>query len=88
MNTASTWSRTAKRIPTIVRRNGAAAMGLPGKRKKRRGENVEGNLTQFEEMKADTEERQRWCMGAKLSVHSHNRALRISKIPLDGQRRV
>lgn len=47
--------------------------GLPSAR---RDESVEDNLARFEEMKAGTEEGQRWCLRAKLSVDSPNKALR------------
>ena len=47
--------------------------GLPSAR---RDESVEDNLGRFEEMKAGTEEGQRWCIRAKLSVNSPNKALR------------
>jgi glutamyl-tRNA synthetase len=47
--------------------------GLPSAR---RDENVEDNLSRFEEMKAGTDEGQRWCIRAKLSVNSPNKALR------------
>jgi glutamyl-tRNA synthetase len=42
----------------------------------RRDESVEDSLARFEEMKAGTEEGQRWCIRAKLSVDSPNKALR------------
>ena len=47
--------------------------GLPSTR---RDESVGENLARFEEMKAGTEEGQRWCVRAKLSVDSPNKALR------------
>jgi glutamyl-tRNA synthetase len=47
--------------------------GLPSAR---RDESVESNLARFEKMKAGTEEGQRWCIRAKLSVDSPNKALR------------
>ncbi len=47
--------------------------GLPSVR---RDESVEDNLARFEQMKAGTEEGQRWCVRAKLSVDSPNKALR------------
>lgn len=47
--------------------------GLPSAR---RDESVEDSLARFEEMKAGTDEGQRWCIRAKLSVDSPNKALR------------
>jgi glutamyl-tRNA synthetase len=47
--------------------------GLPSGR---RDESIEDNLAHFEEMKAGTQEGQRWCVRAKLSVNSPNKALR------------
>jgi len=42
----------------------------------RRDQSIEENLARFEEMKSGTEEGQRWCIRAKLSVDSPNKALR------------
>ncbi|EAU88705.1 glutamate-tRNA ligase [Coprinopsis cinerea okayama7 len=43
---------------------------------KHRDNSVEDNLKRFEEMKSGSEEGQRWCLRAKLSVDSPNKALR------------
>lgn len=47
--------------------------GIPSAK---RDASVEENLARFEEMKAGTDEGQRWCIRAKLSVNSPNKALR------------
>ena len=47
-----------------------------GIKSKRRDESVEDNLARFEEMKTGSEEGQRWCVRARLSVDDPNRALR------------
>ncbi|KAL1955191.1 hypothetical protein VTO42DRAFT_8956 [Malbranchea cinnamomea] len=43
---------------------------------KRRDETVENNLARFAEMKTGSEEGQRWCIRAKISVDDVNKALR------------
>ncbi|OBZ65709.1 putative glutamate--tRNA ligase, cytoplasmic [Grifola frondosa] len=43
---------------------------------KHRDDSVEDNLKHFEEMKAGTEEGQRWCIRAKMSVDNPNKAMR------------
>ncbi|KAF9566360.1 glutamate-tRNA ligase [Agrocybe pediades] len=43
---------------------------------KHRDDSVEDNLKHFEEMKAGTEEGQRWCIRAKISVDNPNKAMR------------
>ncbi|PGH18136.1 glutamate-tRNA ligase [Helicocarpus griseus UAMH5409] len=43
---------------------------------KRRNESVEDNLARFAEMKTGSEEGQRWCIRAKISVDDVNKALR------------
>lgn len=53
-----------------------AAQRMDGLPSARRDESIEDNLARFEEMKAGTEEGQRWCIRAKLSVNSPNKALR------------
>lgn len=47
--------------------------GLPSKR---RNESPEENFKRFEEMKTGSEEGQRWCIRAKISVDDPNKALR------------
>lgn len=47
--------------------------GIPSKR---RDASVEENLARFEEMKKGTEEGQRWCIRAKISVDDPNKAMR------------
>lgn len=47
--------------------------GLPSKR---RNDSPEENLNRFEEMKTGSEEGQRWCIRAKISVDNPNKALR------------
>ena len=47
--------------------------GLPSRR---RNATVEENLAHFAEMKAGSEEGQRWCLRAKISVDDPNKALR------------
>jgi len=47
--------------------------GLPSKR---RNTSPEENLNRFEEMKTGSEEGQRWCIRAKISVDDPNKALR------------
>ncbi|EGE02513.1 glutamyl-tRNA synthetase [Trichophyton equinum CBS 127.97] len=43
---------------------------------KRRDESVEDNLARFAEMKTGSEEGQRWCIRAKISVDDTNKAMR------------
>ncbi|KAK2781183.1 hypothetical protein FQN52_001764 [Onygenales sp. PD_12] len=43
---------------------------------KRRNESVENNLARLEEMKTGSEEGQRWCIRAKISIDDNNKALR------------
>jgi len=43
---------------------------------KHRDDSVEDNLRHFEEMKTGTEEGQRWCIRAKISVDNPNKAMR------------
>ncbi|KAF3491577.1 glutamyl-tRNA synthetase [Arthroderma uncinatum] len=43
---------------------------------KRRDESVEDNLARFEEMKTGSEEGQRWCIRAKISIDDTNKAMR------------
>lgn len=43
---------------------------------KRRDESVENNLARLEEMKTGSEEGQRWCIRAKMSVDNPNKAMR------------
>lgn len=43
---------------------------------KRRDESVENNLARFAEMKTGSEEGQRWCIRAKISVDDLNKAMR------------
>lgn len=47
--------------------------GIPSKR---RDNTIEENLARFAEMAAGTPVGQRWCLRAKLSVDSPNKALR------------
>lgn len=47
--------------------------GIPSER---RDSSVEDNLARFEEMKKGTEEGQRWCIRAKMSVDDPNKAMR------------
>ncbi len=47
--------------------------GIPSAR---RDEPVESSLQRFEEMAQGTEEGQRWCIRAKISVDDGNKALR------------
>jgi glutamyl-tRNA synthetase len=49
---------------------------MEGIASKRRDSSVEDNLARFAEMAAGTEEGQKWCLRAKLSVDSPNKALR------------
>jgi glutamyl-tRNA synthetase len=42
----------------------------------RRDASIEENLARFAEMKKGTEEGQRWCIRAKISVDEPNKALR------------
>ena len=49
---------------------------MDGIASKRRDATVEENLTQFEEMKAGSEEGVKWCIRAKMSVDNPNKAMR------------
>ncbi|KKY15884.1 putative glutamyl-trna synthetase [Phaeomoniella chlamydospora] len=49
---------------------------MDGIASKRRDESVEANLARFEEMKTGSEEGQKWCIRAKMSVDNPNKAMR------------
>lgn len=53
-----------------------AAQRMNGEPSKRRDATVEENLAQFDEMKKGTPEGTRWCVRAKMSVDSPNKAMR------------
>ncbi|KAI9369890.1 tRNA synthetases class I, catalytic domain-containing protein [Aspergillus egyptiacus] len=53
-----------------------AAQRMEGLPSQRRDTPVEENLARFEEMKKGTEEGQRWCIRAKMSVDNPNKAMR------------
>ena len=49
---------------------------MDGIASKRRDQTVEENLALFSEMKTGSEEGQRWCIRAKMSVDNPNKAMR------------
>ena len=53
-----------------------AAQRMKGEPSKRRDASVEENLAHFEEMKKGTPEGTKWCIRAKMSVDSPNKAMR------------
>ncbi|KAL3462538.1 tRNA synthetases class I, catalytic domain-containing protein [Aspergillus heterothallicus] len=53
-----------------------ATQRMNGEPSKRRDASIEENLARFEEMKKGTEEGQRWCIRAKMSVDNPNKAMR------------
>ncbi|EEH20063.2 glutamate-tRNA ligase [Paracoccidioides brasiliensis Pb03] len=59
---------TAKEVMQEERFNGIES--------KRRNESIEDNLARFAEMKTGSEEGQRWCIRAKISIDDLNKALR------------